>query len=192
VLSDEPLSCSQTSSSEDQSTFVAEESEQMSAFDGLAVSAESVDRFLINKNRYDVTKQVCICGHAINKHYGYEKGFGSCLTAKHSCPCTEKIPVVYANDTRYFMRKTYGPGSRHALSTGLMRVRQVGKQAFWLEKPQCWNSKCYSNNPNIYPVALDLDGIVLNEPGPKNVLMCETCYLNIKGVPGNEGKGWIW
>lgn len=163
-----------------------------SIFDGLGISEESVSRFLSDRDRYDSSKHVCICGHAINKHSGYEEGYGLCITGRHWCPCKMKRPVLFANDTRYFMRKTYGSGSRHALSTGLQRLAQVGKKAYWLEPPECWNDKCTSGNPLIFPVAMDSNSRIVKEPGPINVLLCETCILNSLGVPGNEGKGWVW
>ncbi len=166
--------------------------EKESPFDSLGISQESVEKFLGDRDRYDQSKQVCICGHAINKHSKYEEGYGMCITGRHYCPCKQKNPVLYSNDTRYFMRKTYGPGSKHALSAGLLRLRQVKKKAYWLEEPACWNPNCESGNPLIFPVALDKSSRVINEPGPINVLLCETCILNMKGVPGNEGKGWIW
>ena len=163
-----------------------------SPLDALGISQESVEKFLGDRDRYDHSKHVCICGHAINKHSHYEDGFGTCLTGRHYCPCAAKNPVLYANDTRYFMRKTYGSGSKHALSAGLLRLNQVKKKAHWLIKPTCWKPDCTSGNPLIFPVALDKFNRVLKEPGPINVLLCETCILNMEGVPGHEGKGWIW
>jgi hypothetical protein len=163
-----------------------------SPLDSLGISSESIERFLNDRDRYDQSKHVCICGHAINKHHGYEDGRGYCLTGRHMCPCQRKKPVLYSNDTRYFMRKTYGLGSRHALSAGLLRLKQVSKSAYWLATPACWNPDCTSGNPLIFPVALDTHNRILSAPGPINVLACETCILNMKGVPGHEGKDWIW
>jgi len=163
-----------------------------SLFDPLGMSEGSVKKFLSDRDRYDRSKHVCICGHAINKHSGYERGLGVCLTGRHWCPCIAENPVLYANDTRYFMRKTYGLGSKHALSTGLAKLAQVRKKAFWLEEPSCWNPHCSRVNKLIFPVSMDKDSQIINEPGPINVFLCETCSLNLKGVPGNEGKGWVW
>lgn len=160
--------------------------------DYLGVTDESVEKFLDDRDRYDSSKQVCICGHAINKHSGYEEGLGACVTGRHWCPCLAKRPVLYANDTRYFMRKSYGLGSKHALSTGLRRLGQVGKRAYWLESPTCWHPDCPQTNNLIFPVPMDKHNHIVNEPGAINVLLCETCILNLKGVPGNEGKGWVW
>lgn len=173
-------------------TANTQDTNEHSPMDLLGISSDSVEKFLGDRDRYDHSKHVCICGHAINKHSGYEDGYGQCLTGRHYCPCLKKDPVLYSNDTRYFMRKTYGPGSKHALSAGLLRLKQVGKAAHWLDRPTCWNSSCESGNPKIYPVAMDRHSRIVNEPGHINVLMCETCFLNLKGVPGNEGKGWIW
>ncbi len=169
-----------------------QEPSQGSPFDMLGVKPENVQKFFDQRDRFDTSKHVCICGHAINKHSGYEEGHGVCLTGRHYCPCKNQTPVLVSNDTRYFMRKTYGPGSKHALVAGLMRLRHVGKQATWLEAPSCWTPDCNSGNKLIFPVALDKTNRVLDKPGPVNVFLCETCVLTLKGVPGNEGKGWIW
>jgi hypothetical protein len=175
-----------------QSPEGSDTSQAISPFESLGISVESVEKFLGDRDRYDQSKYVCICGHAINKHSGYETGYGVCLTGRHYCPCRQKQPVLYANDTRYFMRKTFGLGSKHALSAGLLRLAQEGKKAHWLETPKCWSNNCQSGNPLIFPVPLDLKNQIVNKPGPINVLMCETCILNMKGAPGNEGKGWVW
>jgi len=173
---------------------VAEESEfpsENSPFDFLGIDESSVDRFLQEKDRYDRSKQVCICGHAINKHHPVDAEF-YCQTARHWCPCRTPTPVLVVSDTRYFMRKTYGSGSRHALSTGLRRLIQLGKKARWLEEPSCWNPECSRTNSKIFPVALNKAGKPAPVPTGNNVFLCETCYLNFSGAPGNEGKGWIW
>lgn len=158
---------------------------------GLAISMESVQRFLDEKEVHDTSKHVCVCGHAVNKHT-VEAGWVFCTTARHNCPCKQIKAVLYASDTRYFMRKSYGSGSRHALSTGMMRLRSLKKRAFWLKEPKCWRVGCLGQNPNIYPVPMNESYQIVNGPGHYNVLLCETCYLIEKGVPGNEGKGWIW
>lgn len=163
-----------------------------SIFDSLGISEGSVYKFLTDRDRYDRSKHVCICGHAINKHSGYERGLGACITGRHWCPCMAENPVLFANDTRYFMRKTYGLGSKHALSTGLAKLAQVGKKAYWLEQPSCWNPNCDQSNKLIFPVSMDKSSQIINEPGPINVFLCETCILNLKGAPGHEGKGWVW
>jgi hypothetical protein len=166
--------------------------EQDSPMDLLGINSESVMRFISERDRYDQSKHVCICGHAINKHKELGGGRLMCITGRHYCPCVAKQPVLYSNDTRYFMRKTYGLGSKHALSTGLQRLKQVGKAAHWLEAPACWNDSCTSGNPLIFPVPMDKHSLIVNEPGCLNAFLCETCILNMKGVPGHEGKGWVW
>ena len=171
---------------------VIQSSEPESPLDSLGISSESVSKFINDRDRYDQSKHVCICGHAINKHHGYEGGRGYCLTGRHECPCQKKNAVLFSNDTRYFMRKTYGLGSKHALSTGLLRLKQVGKKAYWLEEPTCWHPNCTLANPLIFPVSLDKGSQIIDKPGPINVLLCESCILNMKGLAGHEGKGWIW
>lgn len=161
-------------------------------FSQLGVSAESVERFLRERDRFDTSKQICMCGHAINKHSGYERDCGICLTGRHYCPCAKPNPVLIASDSRYFMRKTYGTGSKHALSSGMLRLQQEKKKATWLIEPGCWFPDCNSGNPLIFPVALDDSNSIIERPGPKNVMLCETCILRLQGLAGNEGRGWVW
>ena len=163
-----------------------------SLIDDLGITSESVEKFLGDRDRYDTSKQVCICGHAINKHSKYEEGWGTCLTGRHYCPCVNKTAVLYAHDTRYFMRKTFGSGSKHALSAGLLRLIQVGVEAHWLQQPLCWNAECPNPQQKVYPVPLNRQNQIVDAPGHYNIFLCETCFLNMKGVPGHEGKGWIW
>jgi hypothetical protein len=169
-----------------------DESEAIDPFASLAVSEESVLRFLGGKDVYDTSKHVCICGHAMNKHSGFDSGHGSCVTGRHWCPCATPKPVLIAQDTRFFMRKTYGPGSRHALSTGMLRLRQRGVRMAWLEKPVCWRPDCNSGNELIFPVALNDAMRVADAPAKINVFLCESCALAAMGAPGREGYGWIW
>ena len=158
----------------------------------LAITEESVTRFLEEKDLYDTSKHVCICGHAMNKHSGFDEGYGSCVTGRHWCPCSNPRPVLIAQDTRYFMRKSYGPGSKHALSTGMLRLRQLGVGMEWIEKPTCWRPDCHSGNPLIFPIPLNEAMRVVESPGKLNVFLCETCALAAMGAPGREGSGWIW
>jgi hypothetical protein len=159
-------------------------------FDGLAVTPESVDKFLNDRDRYDTSKHVCICGHAINKHTTINE-YVTCHTARHYCPCQRIKPVLYANDTRYFMRKTYGPGSKHALSTGLKRLVELGKGARWLEPPQCWNPNCANPHTLVYPVAISNLGNISNEPEKINVFLCEVCFMAFLGKPGEPNLGHV-
>lgn len=161
-------------------------------FDGLGVSEASVARFLDDRDRYDTSKHVCICGHAVNKHKVFYEDRVSCHTARHYCPCREVLPVFYANDTRYFMRKTFGPGSKHALSTGLKRLLEVGKSGHWLGVPQCWNPDCQNRHVVVYPVAIGKQNAISREPAAINVFLCETCFVNMLGKPGQENMGHIW
>ncbi len=165
---------------------------ELSPFGNLGITADSVGRFEAERSLHDRAKWVCICGHALNKHKEFESNRWSCLTARHWCPCQFPKAVVSVSDTRYFMRKTYGPGSKHALSTGLGRLIQVRKSFDWLETPSCWNPNCERTNVKIFPVAISKYKKPSNQPGPINVLFCESCYLREMGLAGREGMGYIW
>lgn len=160
-------------------------------FDALGVTPESVEKFLSDRYRYDTSKHVCICGHAINKHTTVNE-YVTCLTARHYCPCQLIKPVLYANDTRYFMRKTFGPGSKHALSTGLKRLVELGKGAHWLKPPQCWNPDCLKPHTFVYPVAIGKLGNISYEPEKLNVFLCEACFMSFLGKPGEPNLGDVW
>jgi hypothetical protein len=161
-------------------------------FDVLGISGASVEKFLDDRNRYDTGKHVCICGHAVNKHTIFDQDRISCHTARHYCPCREVLAVFYANDTRYFMRKTYGPGSKHALSAGLERLQSVGKTGHWLYQPRCWNQGCPNPQVAVYPVAINKRNQIAYEPAAINVFLCETCFVDILGKPNQVGMGHIW
>mgnify|MGYP006863220138 CR=1 FL=1 len=155
----------------------------------LGMVPETILRVNSDPMPHDRSKQVCICGHAINKH----KDLGRrvyCETGRMVCPCLQEIPVLVVGDTRYFMRKTLGWGSKHALARNLVRCIEKRVEIRWLtDQDKCWNATC-TNTP-VYPVPLD-ENVVVDRPAPVNVLLCESCALKMRGLEGYEGRGFIW
>lgn len=82
--------------------------------------------------------RVCICGHPLSRHeFISATGQYMCTPAKVTCSCTFNVPVLTAQDTRLFLRKTTGPGKEHALMRGISASLLAGKDIEWIDKPQC-------------------------------------------------------
>ena len=128
---------------------------------------------------------ICICGHALNKHGTLGPGRNYCRTAQMWCPCGEVEAVLEVQDSRYFMRATYGYGAKHALIAGLARLIEVGKNARWVVPLRCQN--CGSFEGPVLPVAIDSRGELSDKPEKLNLLSCMNCILKSQGIPTGEG-----
>ncbi len=157
-------------------------SEYEDAFDQLGLSLEEVEAFQqANRAKKIANSEVCACGHAMNKHTKYESGHWSCHTAKMFCPCQEPIPVLVADDTKYFMTKTHGYGARHALATGLLRCRQKGVKTRMIVEPRCF--KCDRQTENLFPAAINRENRLVNVPADRNGIFCIECIYAFQGIP---------
>jgi hypothetical protein len=143
------------------------------ALQELGIEDSEVDAFLVGKAENPPEKMVCICGHATNKHSEISKDYWSCVTARHFCPCARPVPVLLVQDTRYFMRKTYGYGAKHAMSTGLRKLNQEGKWSRFTIELTCF--KCNAGNVKLLPAALNRDYRISDKPEAINVLLCWDC-----------------
>ncbi len=143
------------------------------ALQELRIDDSEVDAFLSNRAQNPPEKMVCICGHATNKHNEISKDYWSCVTARHYCPCAKPIPVLLVQDTRYFMRKTYGYGAKHAMSTGLRKLNQEGKWSKFIIDLSCF--RCNSTDVKLHPAALNRDFRISDRPEAINVLLCWNC-----------------
>lgn len=151
------------------------------AFDQLGLSLQEVEEFQIAKrNKKVANRDVCACGHAMNKHTQYESGHWDCHTAKMWCPCQEPIPVLQADDTKYFMTKTHGYGSKHALATGLLRCRQKGVKTKMIIAPQCF--KCSASGLQLYPAGINRDNRLVDVPASRNGIFCLKCIYEFQGI----------
>lgn len=151
------------------------------AFDQLGLSLEDVERFQqAKRDKRIANKDVCACGHAMNKHTKFESGHWDCHTAKMWCPCQDPIPVLQAEDTKYFMTKTYGYGYKHALSTGLLRCRQKGVSTKMIVPPACF--KCAITGVQLYPAAINRHNQLVDVPAVRNGIFCLKCIYEFQGI----------
>lgn len=143
-----------------------------------ALSDLGLDPDEIREHRQDIkrreyNRQVCVCGHAMNKHSRHSNGIWSCHTARMYCPCELPKPVVEVSDTRYFMTKSRGYGASHALSTGLSRLGEVGGSSKLIVEPKCF--KCQRETNPLIPATFDRYIRLIFKPGPLNGLFCHDC-----------------
>lgn len=139
--------------------------------------AIAVDRELSTKKRRD--RRVCICGHGANRHI-YDNGVWACVPSRLTCTCQTMRPVLEVDDTRKFLRKSSGPGNRHALIRGMTSLIESGKYASWIEELSC--DKCEAKKLGIVPVALSFAGRVAydeSDMSGKHVFLCQDCLEEI-------------
>jgi hypothetical protein len=153
--------------------------EAFEALNQIGIHQDEIEEFIKIRDRgQEVRREVCICGHAINKHDGIG-GNVVCVTARMWCPCTTPLPVLNVQDTRFFMTRTYGAGRKHALATGLHRLGKKGKWAKWVIELKC--AKCGASNVPVYPSAIDESNQVSRRPTSRNFLLCENCLIELGG-----------
>lgn len=139
--------------------------------------AVKVDKELSKKKRRD--SRVCICGHGANRHIE-DNGVWACVPSRLTCTCQGLRPVLEVDDTRMFLRKSSGPGTRHALIRGLTSLIDGGKYATWIEELSC--DKCTSTGPGIVPVPFSFSGGVAyseEEMSGRHAFMCQECLEEI-------------
>lgn len=120
--------------------------------------------------------RVCICGHSVTKHIEIGGGW-SCKPSKMNCPCKKCRPVLDADDTRPFLRKTQGPGPEHALSRGLAALLQGGKDAEWIIDLIC--DRCKEPNNSLVPVPVTKDGRPTDTSTGYDALLCPDCRRSL-------------
>lgn len=151
-----------------------------SALEELGINANDIAKFVEEHDRKPVGREVCLCGHALNKHTELVPGVITCVTARIWCPCQTPSPVIAVQDTRYFMRTTYGYGPKHALSTGLYALTRRGKWSHLVCGPRCF--RCSDARTELAPAAIDAYGRISTKPTPQNVLLCPRCILDLLGI----------
>lgn len=118
--------------------------------------------------------RICACGHSMTKHK-FDKFIGvhTCKPSKMDCPCKNPRPVLEAEDTRPFLRRTQGGGARHALSRGLAALVSSGKSAEWIIDLNC--DGCKEASDVLVPVPVTKDGFASDEATGIDLLLCPTC-----------------
>lgn len=130
-----------------------------------------MDQQLIHRQRGD--RRICLCGHSVGRHTEFN-GLVNCTVGKMTCPCREVQPVLLAEDTRPFLRKTEGAGKLHALSRGISALAAKGKTVEWIEDALVCH-KCEATGVNLSPVPMTRSGRVADEATGYDALLCETC-----------------
>jgi hypothetical protein len=116
--------------------------------------------------------RICLCGHGVTKHL-VSDGFVTCKPSKMDCPCKKVRPVIDAEDTRPFLRRTQGAGPMHALSRGLAALAVSGKNANWIIDLKC--DRCNAETNNLVPVPVTATGFAVSEPTGYDALLCVKC-----------------
>jgi hypothetical protein len=98
------------------------------------------------------------------------------------CVCQEIRPVLEAEDTRVFLRKTSGPGLEHALLRGLASLTEKNKMAVWIDEPVCDKCKADRSSSPIIPVPLTFNGRVARaeeQQSGVHALLCQDCMSKL-------------
>ena len=125
-------------------------------------------------------KLICLCGHGVTRHSEYN-GLVNCSPSRISCPCHAIRPVLQVQDTRLFRMKTFGPGSKHALTRGMVACAIAEKSFNWVIDLKCDTPGCekMGASAEVVPTPVSSVGQVFQDTSGgrkfKNVLMCKEC-----------------
>lgn len=148
------------------------EEKKISGFDFLDVPLDEALQTLHEVDNVKKGKEICLCGHAMDKHRDLGIGRRSCEPGKQYCPCKVVKPVLATSDTRFFLRKTLGGGSLHALVLGVAAATKSGADVEWLVEMKC--EKCGTAGP-VSPVPVTQNGFVVSEATGYDALLCIKC-----------------
>lgn len=148
------------------------EKEPVTGFDFLDVSLDDAMQTLYDVDNVKKGKDICACGHALDKHRDLGIGRRSCEPGKQYCPCKMVKPVLVTSDTRFFLRKTLGGGTLHALVLGVTSAMKAGADVEWTVEMKC--EKCGTAGP-VSPVPTTQYGVVVSEATGYDALLCINC-----------------
>ena len=139
--------------------------------------AIEADRKLTKKPKRD--NRICCCGHAVARHRTDEySGITECKPSRMYCPCDTPRAVLEVEDTRVFLRQTWGPKTQHALIRGMVALAEADKEAKWINDPQLCD-KCQSAE-TVYPIPLTANNRIAEEASSKNALLCDSCIEELR------------
>lgn len=98
--------------------------------DVLELEAQETEERRLGRNS---ARLICACGHSLARHRQFEGMTPRCQPSSMSCPCKLVRPVVLVSNSKWFVRKTTGVGSRHALGLGLAALEMHGGTWEWVE-----------------------------------------------------------
>lgn len=134
---------------------------------------EAVKKDNVLSRRSKKDRRVCVCGHAMNRHYEIMSGRWACKPSRMDCRCETARAVLEVEDTRVFLRKTNGPGIEHALSRGLAALHFAGKTAEWIDGPTC--DACQKSGKQVIPAPISGAKRVAYQETKDNALLCTDC-----------------
>ena len=123
-----------------------------------------------------VNRHVCACGHGIARHTVVH-GTVMCKPARMECPCKKARPVLIAQDTRMFIRKTSGGGAQHALTRGIRESLTKNKSVEWIIDLVC--DRCGEENASIVPVPVTQTGAAVSRATGYDALLCPDCRTEV-------------
>lgn len=155
-------------------------SSNMNALEQIGISLdeakEADDKLLEKSRRGNRDRRVCVCGHALTKHTTYA-GILTCKPSAMLCPCKKIRPVLSAEDTRMFLRKTEGAGAMHALSRGMYASLSAGKDVQWIVPLEC--DRCKAKDKRVVPVPVTQSGFSADGPTGFDALLCDDCRVAV-------------
>ena len=131
-------------------------------------------------------KRICACGHSMSRHrLNTITGQHECNPGKLVCACVQQRPVLEVPNTRYFMRKSMGSGSKHALPRGVAAAIEALGEEFsqgmtWLIDQKC--DLCQEDS-KLYPTRVTREGVMLDDHEEDNgvtAFYCESCRTKLK------------
>jgi hypothetical protein len=152
------------------------------AFDLEEASAELEQLKVRAKKVQD--NRVCVCGHPMGRHREdseagrfYPGKTHQCKPNASYCKCDSPVPVLKADDLRYFLRSTQGIGHLHALGHGVVAATKAGSGVEWLNEPTC--NRC-DEVGSVIPVCFSREGIRMDEGAEITLLLCSKCVSEVK------------
>lgn len=119
---------------------------------------------------------ICLCGHGSARHI-LVNGTVFCKPSRMECPCKKLRPVLKADDTRKFLRKTTGGGALHALSLGILAHVKENKSVSWIVDLKC--DRCKKDDKNVVPVPVTQQGRAVGYATGYDALLCRECRAEV-------------
>ena len=151
-------------------------------FDVFSVTEDEALKALeeIKSNPRDRDAGVCICGHPRSKHIESHLGH-TCSPGKLFCPCKKLRVVLETPNLRFFMAKTRGGGSLHALLQGITATTKAGLETNWVGETVC--DRC-GKDGRVNPVPVSQRGVEMDEATGYDALLCDGCRFGSEGSDG--------
>jgi len=161
---------------EDESALAALEAMGLSVEEVQQAEQEMLESLGGRRYRTHVDPRICICGHPVGRHTIAE-GMVFCKPSRMECPCKKCRPVVEVDDVRKFLRKTSGAGPLHALTLGIKKLAQDGKNVKWIVELVC--DRCGAEGVPVSPTPVTQRGFAAQHATGYDALLCEKCRTEI-------------